>query len=324
MENQDKLFNQFKNASDKAEGKDFAAMDKVWNRVEEKLEQKVLKKETKIWKKAAVAASVLLVVSLGYQFFKSEKGVVVPKSDVVTVDSTKIDVSQPVLEKEAVVSTESVNGNLKKDADKILEKQISTANVVVNETHAPAAEIGIKREAVVLKDKAVSEERLDEKVELDSKVEKEAAGSYQTARGNYYDAARAKYTVKGAPKAKDEIKLQTSFKKDPLYVIDGKAIVSDDTDTAKEKLKELSKMDADDIDSFIVLKEPLYIIDGKYYSEQELFGPNPTSPYSPLDIQEIVKTTVLQGDEATSVYGEKGKKGVVIITTKNGKPVIKK
>ena len=76
--------------------------------------------------------------------------------------------------------------------------------------------------------------------------------------------------------------------------------------------------------SLVVLDAPLYIIDGIYYSEQDLFGKKPTSPYAPLDNQEIKTITILQDLEATSKYGEKGKKGVVIITTKNGKPALKK
>ena len=65
------------------------------------------------------------------------------------------------------------------------------------------------------------------------------------------------------------------------------------------------------------------LIDGVYYSENDLFGKNPTSPYAPLNKQEIKTITVLQDLEATSKYGEKGKKGVVIITTKYGKPTSK-
>jgi hypothetical protein len=49
MDNQDKIFNKIKEASQKAESQDFPSMDKVWNRVEEKLDKKVLKKETKLW-----------------------------------------------------------------------------------------------------------------------------------------------------------------------------------------------------------------------------------------------------------------------------------
>ena len=45
MENQD-IFNQFKKAADNAESPEFAAMEPIWSRVEAKLDQKELKKET--------------------------------------------------------------------------------------------------------------------------------------------------------------------------------------------------------------------------------------------------------------------------------------
>ena len=64
MENRDKIFDQFKSAAENVAPKDFGSMESVWNRVEEKLDTKVLKKETKTWKKIAVAASILLCFSI--------------------------------------------------------------------------------------------------------------------------------------------------------------------------------------------------------------------------------------------------------------------
>ena len=39
MENQDKIFDKIKNAAHKAEEKDFPGMDRIWQRVDAKLEQ---------------------------------------------------------------------------------------------------------------------------------------------------------------------------------------------------------------------------------------------------------------------------------------------
>jgi len=55
-------------------------------------------------------------------------------------------------------------------------------------------------------------------------------------------------------------------------------------------------------------KEPLYLIDGKEITREEM---NNISP------ETIDKVEVLKGDSATEKYGDKGKNGVVIITTKN-------
>ena len=54
-------------------------------------------------------------------------------------------------------------------------------------------------------------------------------------------------------------------------------------------------------------KEPLYLIDGKEITREEM---NNISP------ETIDKVEVLKGDSATEKYGDKGKYGVVLITTK--------
>ena len=73
MDNQDKLYKTiFKTLRKKATEKDFPSMEKVWGRVEEKLDKKALTKENNLWKKIAVAASVLLVITLGSQLWKLE------------------------------------------------------------------------------------------------------------------------------------------------------------------------------------------------------------------------------------------------------------
>lgn len=105
-------------------------------------------------------------------------------------------------------------------------------------------------------------------------------------------------------------------------VIDGQALSSKKSKNMGNTGMEIaSNLKNNDIESVLVLKEPLYIINGVEYSEEELFGSNPTSPYVPLNKQEIQSIEILQNDEAITKYGDKGKKGVVIITTKNRKPV---
>ncbi|MDT4787979.1 von Willebrand factor [compost metagenome] len=100
MENQDKIFEQFKDASKKAEAKDFPAMEKVWARVEEKLDKKEDKKTIAIWKKIGIAASLLLFFTLGYQFLKTDDSIEIPKKPVVIEENTPT-ISES--EKEAVV-----------------------------------------------------------------------------------------------------------------------------------------------------------------------------------------------------------------------------
>ena len=308
MENQDKLYNQFKSAAENAETKDFPGMENVWNRVEQKLDTKVLKKETKLWKKLAVAASILLVVSVGYHFWNNEKAIITPTTEIVTNDS--ITTPNKIGENSnAVVSSEIQHPAIKENAEQILKEQTKTDNVVVmNDTVKP------KKMAAPMP-VAVSEVTVHkEEVENDDIKKEKEANSYD----GYFNAKN--YEARSVKNNGYKVMVNTnqqktkSKKEEPLLVIDDVA----------EDLQKLGKLNADDVESIVVLAEPLYIINGVEYSEVEVFGPNPTSPYSPLNQQDIETISILQKEKATEIYGKKGEKGVVIITTKNGKPKLKK
>lgn len=305
MENQDKLYNQFKSAAENAETKDFPGMENVWNRVEQKLDTKVLKKETKLWKKLAVAASILLVVSVGYHFWSNEKATVTPANEIVITDS----ITTPIIEENNAVADVEKHPAIKENAEQILKQQTKTDDVIVmNDTVKPkkmAAPIAAVSEAVVENDEI--------------KKEKEETNSYNGYLSKeVFDARSVKNnsqkTMMNSKGRMTEAKMKSSIKEEPLLVIDNVA----------EDLQKLGKLDANDVESIIVLPDPLYIINGVEYSEKEVFGPNPTSPYSPLNQQDIETISILQKEKATEIYGKKGEKGVVIITTKNGKPKLKK
>ncbi len=299
MDNQDKLFNQIKSAAQNAETKDFASMDKVWNRVEEKLDKKVLKKETKLWKKIAVAASVLLVVSLGYQLFKDTKTITNQENEIVSNDSLKIVTPNQFEKQNAIVESENVNTYIKKDAAAILEKQITTQTQIVSNEYSLTTSESIITDSITEKQKGsfnVTSAKKASNTWHDTK-------KFESRGVEYEDDALAKEEVRNEKQDKEK-------KQDPLLVIDGK--VSN---------KSMSNLDENELESIIELKEPLYIINSVYYTEKDLFGPNPTSPYAPLNKQKIETISILQPEKATTIYGEKGKKGIVIVTTKDGKPL---
>lgn len=305
MENQDKLCNQFKSAAENAETKDFPGMENVWNRVEQKLDTKVLKKETKLWKKLAVAASILLVVSVGYHFWNNEKTMITPTNEIVITDS----ITTPIIEENNVVADVEKHPAIKENAEEILKQQIQTKDVVVMNDTVKPRKIATPVPAVVSELKA----------EKDEDQKEIQANKYDGYLNNYGYKARSVQNngnrlMLNSAGRNAEAKAKKSTKDDPLLVVDDKA----------EDLQSIGKLNADEIDSIVVLAEPLYIINGVEYSEKEVFGPNPTSPYSPLNEQDIETISILQKEKATEIYGRKGEKGVVIITTKNGKPKLKK
>lgn len=322
MDNQDKIFDKFKEAAQNAELKDFPGMEKVWSRVEDKLDKKEDKKTIALWKKIAIAASLLLLISLGSQFFLSDKTKQIQNNQVVVTDSVETKTQNAVVEKDGV-AVENSEIVPKEDAVKILDKQIqqqqkvavneiqrSFSEPTVNGTAAPAISEDVYVTAPVQSAPKYAEEEVS--------VEKEeAVQNFGYAKSSQRESSKVAFAEKqSTARAK---------KSAPLVVINGNAMANSD-DAKKDKMMsaEMSNLEPSNVDSLVILDEPLYIIDGIYYSENDLYGPNPTSPYAPLDKQEIKTITILQDLEATSKYGEKGKKGVVIITTKTGKPVNKK
>ncbi|TDW48542.1 hypothetical protein EV144_10350 [Flavobacterium sp. 270] len=332
MDNQDKIFDKFKDAAHNAELKDFPGMEKVWSRVEEKLDKKEDKKAISLWKKVSIAASLLLLISLGSQFIKTDKKVTIQNTyKVVTNETQKELLSEPDSKKGKVAVSEDSGIVSKSEAVKILENQTKQKEVVaMQEVQAssvdnmPIVEASDKKssdEAVFLSgtssgsgpapsltsgylsdEKAVTKDKAFVSAELSKSAKRE---SYQIA-----DSEKESQLAKKSSA--------------PLVIMNGRAL-SHSNEEKRDKMmqNELSNMSPENVESLVILDEPLYIIDGNYYSEDDLFGRNPKSPYAPLNKQEIKTITILQDTEATDKYGDKGKKGVVIITTKSGKPALK-
>jgi hypothetical protein len=360
MDNNDKIFDQFKNAAENVTPKKFDSMDQVWAKVENKLDQKVLKKETKLWKKIAVAASIFLVGSIGYQIFKTNPKIEIQNNPIVVKDSIMKEVLKPTDAKEVIAEIEPIvvqkensftitepskKDNIQSDYATINEPSgngASSPKPVVSENYkseemvdekSKAMSIGSdseKNNADMLAEKStIAKERAEmerskNKLDKDTKVQqlddfkrlaKARAGHFY--KGKIFDAIGVHNEIE----AKSDKAIKVSLNKNtPLVVIDGKAITSRANSRKDDGKKALSDFDDDEIETIVELKEPLYVINGVYYSEEELFGANPTSPYAPLDKQEIETIVVLQEKDAVPVYGEKGRKGVVIVSTKNGKP----
>lgn len=288
MDNQD-LFNKIKSAAENAETKEFPGMEKVWSRIDAKLDDKVEKKQNTNWKKLMIAASVALFISIGYQFLKNEKEIILPHNQIVIKDVIKPISTDSLVNQNSFVSSEIENPNIKENAAEVLKEQITKPNVVaISEIVA-----------------APSENSNDEVVSQKSNGAQLVNRKFES-RGVTYENVES-----DAKKAilEEKSKEQSAKKIDPIIIVDGKM-------THKTK----ADLNDENMELILELPNPIYYINSVLYTEQELFGPNPTSPYAPLSKQNIESTTVLHPEKAIKIYGEKGKNGVVIITTKEGKP----
>ena len=95
MENQDKLYDQFKDAARKAETTNFARMEAVWNRVEDKLDNKKQRRIALWWKYTGIAALFLLFMGVGLFFLNNQDTPVVtpsaiPQNTVTTIDTQAV------------------------------------------------------------------------------------------------------------------------------------------------------------------------------------------------------------------------------------------
>ena len=137
MENQDKIYKQFEQAARNSETKPVPELDKIWARVEEKLDKKDEVKPIFWWRKLAVAASLLLVVTLGYQLFP-EEDVVLPTTNSVVESPKEIENVVPNKKEKREEKREEVIAPTKNfDAEntaKILKKDQQKTVVATTET----------------------------------------------------------------------------------------------------------------------------------------------------------------------------------------------
>ena len=296
MGTEEKLYKKIQQAAENAEQKDFPGMEKIWARVEDKLETQTLQKEKHLWKKLAVAASIVLVGTLAFFLLQEKENVIIPENTITTIDSSKNTIPTP----------ESANGfvnttpEIKKEAEQILQQQIVIQNnIVINDT------INYKSKKEVLIPTPIAMEEVQEMAKTS------LVPTYNNSMSNSASLNNSDYLAKGKRYDVTMNSAETTQEKD-------KKVSNDDLVLVNGKLtkESLSNLNPNDIDSIIELKEPIYFINGVEYSEESLFGENPTSPYAPLSKQKIEKIEIIQPTDAIKIYGKKGEKGVVIISIK--------
>lgn len=295
MGTEEKLYKKIQQAAENAEQKDFPGMEKIWARVEDKMETQTLQKEKHLWKKLAVAASVVLVGTLTFFLLQEKENVVIPENNVTTIDSSKNTIPTPETANGLVNTTPEI----KKDAEQILQQQIVIQNnIVINDT------INYKSKKEVMIPVPIAMEEVQEMAKTSLVPSYNSMSNSASTNNSGYLAKGKRYdvTMNSAETTQEKDKKVVN---DDLVVIDGKL-----------SKKSLNNINPEEVESIIELKEPVYFINGVEYSEESLFGENPTSPYAPLSKQKIDTIVILEPERAIPIYGEKGKKGVVIITIK--------
>jgi hypothetical protein len=244
------------------------------------------------------------LVSIGYQFLKEDAKLIIPQNELVIIDTTKV-ILPKIENQNAIVSMDKPISVVQKTADAVLEKPT------------------LMQSPVAVNDEVTKDNESEKEVVNPNFAKSKSYNNVASTANNAGWLENRKFESRGVTHqqadnttletdAKSE-EIVTQKKQNPIVVIDDKV-----------SKKGLSNLADDEIESIVELKKPLYIINKVYYSEEELFGENPTSPYFPLNKQKIETISILQPEKAITIYGKKGEKGVVIITTKDGKPIPKK
>lgn len=322
MENDEKIFEKMKQASLNPEAEHFPSIDKVWSRVEGKLDNKVLKKQNQLWKKIAVAASFLLVFTLSYQIFKpTEPALELPiQKKPADAPLTIQELALPAKDTQTQSPSPSTQDSKANDETVNTRSVVAAANAAIPAADESIVAIPAPQSASDEISGAASGHAEKEAIAKEKKIGDDQSEPDDAFQNRVFDARSVKREQAESKRSTTSKKPQIAAaeKSVPLVVLDGKAVTAK---TDKQALQQgLSQMDPDAVESIVVLDDPLYIINGHQYTEQELFGPNPTSPYHPLGQQQIESLSILQGEKAIAAYGKKGQKGVVIIATKNQKP----
>ncbi|UUV21754.1 YfbK domain-containing protein [Paenimyroides aestuarii] len=199
MENQDKNIEKyFRKLSEEKAPQAFPNMDEVWDKIEQKLDQKETKKVIPYWKYAGIAAALLVFVSVGIQFIKNNP----QKEDLPAVNEQRM-----VIDEE--------KGKEILDEEKVSQKDIYAFEEVANkeETNSEQKkkEFLPKKEAVSNASKSVVTDIKYREVEAksDHKVKEQQVTTQQdfndasvVGRDNSRNEERSKL-IKGVVKTQD-------------------------------------------------------------------------------------------------------------------------
>ena len=275
MGTEEKLYKKIQQAAQNAEQKDFPGMENIWARVENKLETQTLQQEKHLWKKIAVAASIVLVGTLAFLLLQPKENIIVPENTISAIDTTKNEIPTP----ESANGFATTNPVIKKDAKEILQQQIIIQNnIVINDTI------------------------------------------------NY--SSRKEVTIH-TPMMLEEVQAKTSFASELRNDASNAAFLSNQGYAAKGKTYSITTVSAEDIsqepikemmnNDFVIIRgqisqesangnEPLIVLNNHLVTKAILNDIDPNS---------IASVTVLKNQAAISLYGEKGKNGAIVLTTKN-------
>src|SRR5690554_2888767 len=305
MENNNNIDKYFRKLSEEQEPKPFKNMDAIWDKVEEKLDQKKKKRIIPFWqyfeiksgfKYVSMAAAVLLLITFGSRFINNNPNTETTESEtekIVLVDNEKIQEEFDSLHDSDVVALELAMPE-NKEALHVSKQETTQYQKILQEaityTTPTITEVTIESEIMEYSDSEV--QKTPPNIVAPIVVNSENSKGYV----NYnFDAKKAKVSenayFRGNIYSK-ELQGQVSG----VNVTTGSGQPGSD---ATIRIRGLGSVNPN--------TSPLYIIDGKPMSQTDLNNINP---------EDIGEVTVLKDTSTTAIYGYRGVNGVILIQTK--------
>ncbi len=278
MENN--IDNYFRKLSEEQKPKSFPNMDNIWDKVEEKLDEKKKKRIIPIWKYfeikngvkyAGIAAALLLLITLGSRFINNNP----------TVENTESETNQIVFV----------------DEDKVKEEFDSLQNsedVVMLEMPSPVESTENLKDKVKYTPPVVMKKEYVEAELSEYVIEEVVIVGYGTQVKEAY--------VGTATKIKSSQDYESSYMPSLRGEVSGVNVFAGNGSPGSDstiRIRGNSSLKGN--------AEPLYIIDGKPISSDE---------FRKINAKDIENISVLKDENATSIYGNRGANGVILIQSK--------
>lgn len=290
--NKNNIDKYFRKLSEEQEPKAFKNMDAIWDKVEEKLDQKKKKRVIPFWKYAGIAAAVLVLITVGSRFINQNPTVQNSESettDIVLIEEEKIQEEFDSLHNsDDVVAFELAMPEKKEiigNSETITTKEGKILQEVVKYTPPVIVEKTVESEIVL--DDTYSEKDSNSLEEItiigySQRTKIAYTGSALKIEKSDKHGNSSTSSLRGEASGVNLFKESGAPGSDATIRIRGRGSVNQNT-------------------------SPLYIIDGKPISQTDLNNIHPD------DIGEI---TVLKDTSATAIYGDRGVNGVILIQTK--------
>lgn len=294
MENNHDIDKKFNEASySKEEPATFPGFDKVWTKVEEKLDKKEKKKDTPFWLPYGIAAS--LIIGLGVFYF-------INKNNVSEIEKPAIAKNKILPDPQIETIDSTVKSNIKKEINGLEEHQnqkilayedAKNSNIDLQKSLKFDSKPITKYSLEINKPEIIS--KVFDTISKEKSIEEVVVTGYGISRKVSAETATSSIS---AP-------LIASTSKSTLSSLEGR--VAGISVNSGSGISESSKIKIRGFSSISGSSQPLFVVNGVVQNPNVL---------KKLDPDKIVSIEVLKDHFATSLYGNRAANGVILVKTK--------